>query len=157
MRSELASMVHLPVEVFCTTAQPRLVVDPAELAPFVVDTNPDLLLDRIKRFADTRATDDAVRRQFFGHRRSGKYPAGDTRGWRLGKARRTIQDQPHVEKIRPINYRPFDTRYIYFDSAMVDWPRIPVMRHFIADNIGLIFKRGDVDERSAPIFSTRHN
>ncbi|MHB9296459.1 hypothetical protein PilKf_02226 [Pillotina sp. SPG140] len=46
------------------------------------------------------------------------------------------------ELIREINYRPFDQRYIYYDTKIIERPREKVMRHFLqGENIGLIIGR----------------
>ncbi len=61
------------------------------------------------------------------------------------------------EKVKKINYRPFDTRYIYYDKEVVGRGRWDLMRHFLlVENIGLIFKRGGIEEKSAPIFISKY-
>lgn len=55
--------------------------------------------------------------------------------------------------IKPISYRPFDKRFIYYDTKVVERSRENVMRnYFLENNIGLIFKRGGIEEKSPPIF-----
>ncbi|MDP2630869.1 MAG: type ISP restriction/modification enzyme, partial [Candidatus Uhrbacteria bacterium] len=56
------------------------------------------------------------------------------------------------DEVVRINYRPFDTRYIYYDKKFIERGRWDVMRHFVNENIGLIFKRGGIEEKSAPVF-----
>ncbi|MBW5381795.1 type ISP restriction/modification enzyme [Brachyspira pilosicoli] len=43
-----------------------------------------------------------------------------------------------------INYRPFDKRFVYYDTNKVERARKDIMEHFLKDNnnIGLVFKRG---------------
>ena len=61
------------------------------------------------------------------------------------------------EKVKEISYRPFDTRYIYYDKEVVGRGRWDLMRHFLTiENFGLIFKRGGVEEKSAPIFTSKY-
>mgnify|MGYP002629543255 CR=1 FL=1 len=43
--------------------------------------------------------------------------------------------------IKDINYRPFDTRYIYLDNNFIERSRNNVMRHFVQQNIGLSLTR----------------
>lgn len=72
----------------------------------------------------------------------GNYPPGDTRGWKLDASRRAIADANLSENIRPILYRPFDVRQIYYRPDMVDWGRERYMRHLSETaNLGLIFSR----------------
>jgi predicted helicase len=68
-------------------------------------------------------SDADVRSEFFGHKKSGKFAAGDTRGWKLDKARRKISNRRLDSEIQSIAYRPFDTRAIYYNPDMVDWGR----------------------------------
>jgi predicted helicase len=58
------------------------------------------------------------------------------------------------DKIVEVSYRPFDNRYLYFDTKVVERPREGVMRNFIAhDNIGLAFNRRiETDRKFADIF-----
>lgn len=111
----------------------------------VIDTHKEQLIDRIKMFCDTTKSDSEIRAMFFGRKKDGKYLAGDTRGWSLSSARVIIADHDHEAMIKPINYRPFDIRHIYYTGSMVDWGREKVMRHFlIGDNVGLMTCRQTV-------------
>ena len=96
----------------------------------VVDFDAESLLDRIKVFRDTANSDATVRSRFFGGRSEGRYPPGDTRGWKLSEARKKVaadrQWRTHAE---PCLYRPFDTRQVYYAPWMVDWPREDVFVH----------------------------
>jgi predicted helicase len=61
------------------------------------------------------------------------------------------------DNIQPITYRPFDDQYIYYSAGVVERPRKKVMENYLTtDNIGLIFKRGAVEEKSAPVFVVKH-
>lgn len=111
----------------------------------VIDIDKSSLHQRIKTFCDMHHSDTDIRSMFFGNRQEGKYPAGDTRGWSLSTARKTIADYDHHANIKKIDYRPFDTRYIYYHSSMVDWGREKVMQHFmLGENIGLMTCRQTV-------------
>jgi len=47
-----------------------------------------------------------------------------------------------IKAVRPILYRPFDTRYIVYDGAVVTRPRLQVMRHLLSgENLALITSR----------------
>lgn len=108
----------------------------------VIDSNKEILLQRIKRFTDTNLSDEEVRDIFFGNRKVGKYKQGDTRGWKLNIARTKIANNKHSDLIHPISYRPFDKQYIYYSSEMVDWGRETMFKHFINHpNVGLVVSR----------------
>lgn len=54
--------------------------------------------------------------------------------------------------IEHIKYRPFDSRYIYYNDKVVERPRRALMRNFVGkDNLGLVFKIGNTEENSAPV------
>ena len=114
----------------------------------VIDMDENNLLNRINKFTDTQYSDEEIRQWLFPNKKPGKYLAGDSRGWKLTEARNKIKDNDHKTIIRDIDYRPFDTRKIYYSSDMVDWGRQKYMKHFLnGDNLGLVlckqFKTGD--------------
>lgn len=108
----------------------------------VVDIDGDALRKRIERFADRSLSDDEIRSWLFAGRSARKYAAGDTRGWKLPDARELVAEEDIPSKIKPLGYRPFDSRKIYYSRSMVDWPRMDVMNHMIwGPNIGMVFRR----------------
>lgn len=122
---------------------------------FVIDFEKLILRKRMEEFSDINHTDDSVRRKFFGNKKEGKYLAGDSRGWKMVEARRTIRDFSHNDIIQKIAYRLFDDRYIYYHSSMVDWGREKFMYHFInKDNIGIDLCRQIVSDSYSHIFVT---
>lgn len=57
----------------------------------------------------------------------------------LAKVKEYYAIKPEHNKIKEIAYRPFDVRYIYWDTSLVTRSRKNVMQHFIkGDNIGLV-------------------
>ena len=105
----------------------------------VIDFTKQGLKDRITRFADPAKTDDQVRAEFFPNKKAGKYPPGDSRGWKLPAARAALQNTDWASDITPIAYRPFDTRAILYRPDMVDWGRFDFMPHMLrGDNLGFI-------------------
>ena len=110
---------------------------------FVVALEPDKLLERFRQFRDLTIGDDEIRDRFFRNGRSRRYPAGDTRGWRLDVARRRVADEVGwQENIRSCLYRPFDRRSIYWAEWMVDWPRPEISSYLLSrDNLALVARR----------------
>lgn len=88
------------------------------------------LLHRIQTFADENLSDSEIRNMFFLQKKAGKYKAGDSRGWKLEEARKTIKSLIHGRYIKPIMYRPYDIRFIYYHPKMVDWGREKLMKKF---------------------------
>jgi predicted helicase len=110
---------------------------------FVVAFTREELVERLTAFVDLSIPDAAIRERYFGNTRSSKYPSGDSRGWKLAEARRTLAaDSSWRQRIVRCQYRPFDDRYVLWHPAMVDWPRPEVTRHLLArPNLSLIARR----------------
>ncbi|MDA8023739.1 MAG: N-6 DNA methylase [Gammaproteobacteria bacterium] len=109
-----------------------------------------------KTISEFRAlSDDAARTKFS--------LGADAREWKVALARKDLEncvfgngnDAPV-----PICYRPFDVRYTYYTGNSKGFhcrPRDEVMRHFRAgENVGLVFKRGGIEEKSPPVFMVKH-
>ncbi|MFS4417224.1 type ISP restriction/modification enzyme [Maribacter sp. 2307ULW6-5] len=112
----------------------------------VVDFNAQSLIDRIQRFTSREFSDSETRSWLFPKKKNGKYLAGDSRGWKLVEAREKIANNHHQEFIKNYDYRPFDTRKIYYSSDMVDWGREKYMYNIITGvNLNLITARQSTD------------
>lgn len=68
------------------------------------------------------------------------------KGWDIDKARLRVKSLDISEHITPIQYRPFDTRYIFYDDSLVWTTARPIMSNFLrGDNVGLLAgKKGQV-------------
>jgi predicted helicase len=101
------------------------------------------LTDKISRFADPSKTDEQIRAEFFPGKKAGKYPPGDSRGWKLPAARKALQAASWRADIKPVAYRPFDTRAILYRPDMVDWGRFSVMPNMHSHNIAIATARSN--------------
>lgn len=103
---------------------------------FVIDFDKDALEKRIETFRDPKLSDEEVRERF---------NLNDTRGWEMTEARKKImEDENWREKIIPISYRPFDSRWIFYHQHAIDWGREEVMRHMLAGkNLAFITSRSN--------------
>ncbi len=112
----------------------------------VVALTEKCLKERIDRFVDPTKSDEQTRSEFFPNKKAGKYPPGDSRGWKLPDARAALQKANWVTDIAPIAYRPFDTRVILYRPDMVDWGRFDMMPNMLPNaNLGLsIGRQGQV-------------
>jgi len=64
----------------------------------------------------------------------------DNRDWSISLARKIESYNPH--KVTFIEYRPFDNRYCYYESSLIDFGRENVMKHFLKGaNLGLSLLR----------------
>lgn len=70
----------------------------------------------------------------------------DTSSWKLTEVRQKTKDEKLKDKIYLYAYRPFDMRYICYDPALIDRPRLPFMNNLKKDNIALLCMREVVIE-----------
>ncbi|WP_417249643.1 type ISP restriction/modification enzyme [Celeribacter sp.] len=118
----------------------------------VIDFSKSELTDRISAFADPTKSDDQVRSEFFPNKKAGKYPAGDSRGWKLPEARTQLQASVWSDDIQKMTYRPFDQRWILYRPDMVDWGRFESMPHLLREtNYAMIFSRQAVRTGAPPV------
>lgn len=72
----------------------------------------------------------------------GKYKLKDTRDWSIARAKKDIGLSFDKRKVLPINYRPFDTKFLYYTgltNGIVARPRFHSMRHLITpSNLALL-------------------
>ncbi len=61
-------------------------------------------------------------------------------------------------KVKPVSYRPFDTRYLYYDVKLIERAREKVMKHFLVnDNIGFVtVNRQPLDNETSYYFVTKN-
>lgn len=64
-------------------------------------------------------------------------------GWDIDKARKDLSQDNDLEMyIKPVNYRPFENHYIFYNDTLVWRPVKKIMHHFgSGDNIGLVLCR----------------
>lgn len=111
-----------------------------------IDFDKTSLKKKIKSFLDKGLDDEQARLKFFGPNKGGKYLPGDSRGWRLVEKRPLLQTKITDESLKPILYRPFDSRWIVYDADIVDWPRFDTMKNFSKENnIALLTPRMTAD------------
>jgi len=110
----------------------------------VIDFDPKVLEERIRRFRDPARSDDVVRLEFFGTSGRGPYLPGDNRDWSMVEARSRLQaDEKSLrQRIRAIEYRPFDRRSIFYSADLIDRIRDDLMRHMDGgDNLAIVATR----------------
>jgi len=100
----------------------------------VVGFTPEELLRRMAAFVDATLSDERCA-QAFG------LPRRDKDGWDLGEARAALAGNVQPELVKPVLYRPFDTRFIYYHPAVIARPNLRVMRHLERDNVALVIGR----------------
>lgn len=98
---------------------------------FVTGEDKSALLERMHCFADAGISDDVIR---------SKFELKDNYVWKLPKARADFRTRKVSESlVKPLSYRPFDNRYVYFDKAVVFNPRLQIMNHMVrGDNLAIV-------------------
>ena len=98
---------------------------------FVIDFDRKKLEDRMSDFFNLEIQDNSIIQ---------KYPVSDTSTWKVSVIRR--KSKLDISLFTAIDYRPFDSRWIYFDQNLVERHRNEVMKNFISkDNYGFCFNR----------------
>jgi predicted helicase len=66
----------------------------------------------------------------------------DTRTWKLSEARQKVKGELLEEEIYPYAYRPFDNRWIWYESSVIERDRRDIMQHILnRKNLGLNLTR----------------
>ncbi|MHC8597718.1 type ISP restriction/modification enzyme [Arenicellales bacterium IMCC55707] len=114
----------------------------------VVDFDHERLTDNARILRDRSIDDETARAAL---------QVKDNAGWKLAKARRKMDDgEADSDFLKPYAYRPFDTRTIYYHSALVWSDRRKVMSHVLAgENIALATCRQLANGPWEHVFVTR--
>ena len=97
---------------------------------FVISSNKNKLLDRFKNFKSSKREAEYLHNKFKVNKKN---------GWNILNGWDNLQNEDNISKfIKPVSYRPFDKRYIFYENKLV-WRTVNnVMQHFDKKNIGLI-------------------
>ena len=111
---------------------------------FVIDSDINILSQRISAFFDRSKSDDETRRIM---------ELKDTHDWKMADAREGVfQD----DKIKNILYRPFDSRSIYYDDKLIDRWRENVMRHMASYNRAFVALRQSRNKEQGTFFISKY-
>lgn len=112
---------------------------------FIIDSQKDVLEERIKNFLTENCTAQELTNQ---------YSLGKNYAPWINNNKEFIKLD--INKIIPLAYRVFDTKYIYYDERLVWRPRTKVMRNFVnRENWGIVFKKG-LSSNAAPAHVTKY-
>lgn len=94
---------------------------------FVVSNDANELKTRISTFFDHTTNDTHIRNLF---------ELKDNRDWKLTEARNGKFQESFIQAYL---YRPFDTRYIYYDQDLIDFGRFNVVKHMLGkENLAFV-------------------
>jgi predicted helicase len=114
---------------------------------FVIAKDGHSLLLRFENFKNTERNAEILHTNFNVNKKT---------GWNILQGYDNIKNEPDLNKyVLPISYRPFDTKYIFFEDKLV-WRTVRrVSNHFaIKNNPGLVFRRQQPDANDLYIFCT---
>ena len=112
----------------------------------VIDEDEEILKERFKEIADLSISDEVLAEKLY-RGKIEKANLNGSKGWSLSKARRCYKKDEIDNIIKPISYRPFDKRYIFYSHDWIDRDREEVMKHFIlGHNLGLCLIRISRDD-----------
>jgi predicted helicase len=111
---------------------------------FIIDEDKFVLEKRIQEFLEGDANEVSLKEKFGLGKNYAKWVIGN---------KVKIKNDP--SKIIPLEYRPFDTRYTYFDKNLVWRTRDQVMENYFGrKNIGLLFSRMTKGKSFSHVFIT---
>lgn len=95
-----------------------------------IDSDKNRLWQRVQDFAQLPSEEARL-----------KYKLGkDVRDWQVAWAQDDVRDNLDINKVVPIAYRPFDTRWTLYTGnsrGFLCYPRNDVMRHLLHDNLAM--------------------
>ncbi|MDB3939502.1 hypothetical protein N9406_00950 [Verrucomicrobiales bacterium] len=96
----------------------------------VIDIDAEDLRARIRAFQSSKSSDKELLEEF---------QVSAKRGWDVDRARENLRSIKDIgSEVRQLSYRPFDTRWIFYDASLVWGRAYPTMRHLLeGDNVAL--------------------
>jgi predicted helicase len=88
----------------------------------VIDFERETVVERVQAFKNSRLDDNSLLNSF---------DVADKKGWNVRSARTELKQVDIPKRVIKTNYRPFDSRWIFFDPTLV-WGRSwPTMQHVV--------------------------
>ncbi len=101
------------------------------------------LQQRFSQFTNQNIDDEVI---------ASTYSLKDKSNWKLEKARRALKNVDFVNIVKQISYRPFDDRFILYNSNLVERMRYDTMHHMFEENVGLIARRQQLSDKICNYF-----
>ena len=116
---------------------------------FVIRENKEELLQSYKKFQSSPRDAEFLHKEFNIRKKT---------GWNILNGYDNIKNENDLNKyIKPISYRPFDNRYIFYEDKLV-WRTVrKVMQHFLkGENVGLVTARSNKSETCDHFFISKN-
>ncbi len=107
-----------------------------------VSFNVNEAYEKIEDFCNDEFDVDSLRLKYF-TQTSNKYPAGDTRDWKLKEMRSSSNLDTLKINLKDYSFRPFDIRKIVFHDNILSWSRAEVSKHLFKPNFAFITARSN--------------
>jgi predicted helicase len=101
---------------------------------FAVAGDREVLKRRLRQFIDKNMPDEIIRQT---------YKLNDTDKFKLSDARKDVMKDPDWQRhIVRLLYRPFDERWVFYHSSIIERSRKEVMQHMlVGENLGLVLAK----------------
>ena len=109
----------------------------------VIDSDKENLTKRMQQFFDLSPAEAKQ-----------KLMINENKSWTVASAQQKTKFE--TKHIQSIAYRPFDNRWVYYDAIMIERSRGAVMQQMQRENLGLVFKRGGIEQLAAPVFVSKN-
>ncbi|WP_241331644.1 type ISP restriction/modification enzyme [Chryseobacterium arthrosphaerae] len=110
---------------------------------FVIDEVKNELENRIKDFFNISKIDLQQ-----------KYNLKENSSWKIDDVKMKAKEFK-ISNIKPISYRPFDDRFIYYHDFFIERSRIEIMHNFVdRRNLGMVFRKQQPESLDLYIFCT---
>jgi hypothetical protein len=113
---------------------------------FVIDFDDSKLVERMNLFRDSRVSDEKIAAQL---------GLKENYTWKISKQRKLFRADRNHDRIKNVEYRPFDRRRIYYQRHVVYNPRFETMAQTRSDNIFLLLCRQQFETGFRHVFVTR--
>lgn len=110
---------------------------------FVVANSKELLSNKLKTFYSMNSHD--IRSH---------YKLKESKNFNIDNILKTTSYSNNY--IYPISYRPFDDKYIYYNVSLIERSREITMKQFHRDNLGLVFRRQQLDKTQSYYFVSKY-
>jgi len=101
---------------------------------FSIAISKNELRQRYSQFINSNIDDEIIAKT---------YSLKDKTNWKITTARKELKNITFDEILKPISYRPFDNRFILYNSNFIERMRSDTMQHMLKENIGLITARSN--------------
>ena len=116
---------------------------------FVIDFDKRSLHKKFSLFKSADGIPDELHKNF---------DVNKKKGWNIYDGWKNLQNCEDIGNlIHPIQFRPFDARYIFFETKLVWGRSFPTMKHFLkGNNVGLVTARSNKSETCDHFYITKN-